>query len=222
MQQFRSGRSPHPPACLRIVRPGAEIARERNSVLHSSFRTSRFSRIGGLRLAPVPAVALLLAAVGLTTLLTRQVQDNEERHSKATPVEAKLETPNPSPSVAPTTPEVAHSKNKRAGISSEPHRVASIRQPSPAQKETASVLVRQAEEKYLAAIAILRRDAIHHRAQLDTDTRQQLEQTLASVDRAIASTRKAVKAAPGDPVALQYMLAAYSRKVDLLRQMVGD
>jgi hypothetical protein len=50
----------------------------------------------------------------------------------------------------------------------------------------------------------------------------QLEQTLAGVDRAIANTRKAVHFDARDPVAVQYMLAAYSRKVDILRQMVAD
>jgi hypothetical protein len=48
-----------------------------------------------------------------------------------------------------------------------------------------------------------------------------LDQALASVDRTIAGTRKAVRQHPDDPVAVQYMLSAYSRKVDVLREMIG-
>ena len=40
------------------------------------------------------------------------------------------------------------------------------------------------------------------------------------LDRTIADTRKAVRQHPDDPVAVQYMLTAYAKKVDVLREMV--
>ena len=82
-------------------------------------------------------------------------------------------------------------------------------------------LIRQAEQKYVAAIKILSRDATRRRSQLDTEMAARFERTLTTIDRTIADTRRAAREHPGDPVAAQYMLAAYSRKVDVLREMIG-
>ncbi|HLE63064.1 MAG TPA: zf-HC2 domain-containing protein [Pyrinomonadaceae bacterium] len=89
------------------------------------------------------------------------------------------------------------------------------------ESKTPEQLVREAERKYLAAIGMLSRDIARIQSQLDSDTRMKLEQALASIDRTIGSTREAVRKHPEDPVAVQYMLAAYARKVDVLREMAG-
>jgi hypothetical protein len=47
-----------------------------------------------------------------------------------------------------------------------------------------------------------------------------LEEALSSIDRTIAATKRAVRRSPEDPIAVQYMLAAYAKKVDVLREMV--
>lgn len=80
-------------------------------------------------------------------------------------------------------------------------------------------LVREAEQKYMAAIALLARDARRRRTLLEPDVRARFEQTLAAVDRAIGETRRAARQQPDDPVAVQYMLAAYAKKVEILREM---
>ena len=92
---------------------------------------------------------------------------------------------------------------------------ASMRSPTPDQ------LIREAEQKYLAAISILSRDVNRHRSQLDAETALRFERTLAAIDRTITDTRRAVREHPGDPVAAQYMLTAYAKKVDVLREMIG-
>jgi hypothetical protein len=84
---------------------------------------------------------------------------------------------------------------------------------------TPDELVREAEQKYVAAIALLSRDFSRRRSQLDHETVAQFERTLAAVDRTIAGTRRAVREHPDDPVAVQYMLAAYAKKVEVLREM---
>ncbi|MCI0392847.1 MAG: zf-HC2 domain-containing protein [Acidobacteria bacterium] len=94
--------------------------------------------------------------------------------------------------------------------------VANRRRPAPEE------LVREAEHKYLTAIALLSRDANRRRSHLDSEALAQFDQTLATVDRAIAGTRRVARGRPDDPVAVQYMLAAYAKKVDVLRQMVID
>jgi hypothetical protein len=87
--------------------------------------------------------------------------------------------------------------------------------------QTPDELVREAEQKYVAAIAMLSRDVNRRRSRLDAETITRFERTLAAVDRTIADTRQAARKHPGDPVAAQYMLTAYAKKVDVLREMVG-
>jgi hypothetical protein len=83
-------------------------------------------------------------------------------------------------------------------------------------------LIQEAERKYLTAIATLSRDVGRRRPQLDVETMTRFERTLAVVDRAIAETRAAARQHPRDPVVVQYMMAAYAKKVDLLRGMAQD
>jgi hypothetical protein len=87
---------------------------------------------------------------------------------------------------------------------------------------TAEQAIREAEQKYVAAIAILSRDVNKHRSELDPAVAAKFEATLASIDFTIKETRRAVHEHPGDPVAAQYMLAAYSEKLDVLREMAGQ
>lgn len=90
-----------------------------------------------------------------------------------------------------------------------------------AAEPDAERLVREAERKYLAAIAALSRD-VGRRHHADAETAARFERTLAVVDRAIAETRAAARRNPRDPVAVQYMMAAYARKVDILRDIAQD
>jgi hypothetical protein len=73
----------------------------------------------------------------------------------------------------------------------------------------------------MAAIALLARDARGRRTLLEPDVRARFEQTLATVDRAISETRRAARQQPDDPIAVQYMLAAYAKKVEILREMAA-
>ena len=85
--------------------------------------------------------------------------------------------------------------------------------------KTPEQLVRAAEKQYLSAIALLTRDARERPSQLDSETRVKLDGALAAIDRTILSTRKAVKRNPNDALAVQYMLSAYAKKVDVLKEM---
>lgn len=87
--------------------------------------------------------------------------------------------------------------------------------PSPQQ------LVREAEMKYLAAIAILSRRVAEREPSLAPEVRVRFEESLAAIDRNIAATRQAVRKHPEDPMAVHYMLTAYARKVEVLREMTG-
>jgi hypothetical protein len=50
---------------------------------------------------------------------------------------------------------------------------------------------------------------------------ERLDAAIAGIDRTIADTRKALRQNPGDSIALDYMLTAYARKVDLLRDIAN-
>jgi len=91
--------------------------------------------------------------------------------------------------------------------------------PNATEARTPSQLVRDAEKNYLSAIAMLTRDVAQRPSQLDSETRAKLDGALASIDRTISATRRAVKKNPNDPLAVQYMLTAYARKVDVLKEM---
>ncbi len=91
-----------------------------------------------------------------------------------------------------------------------------------AAKPTPEQLIREAEQKYLAAIAILSRDVNRKRSELDPITVARFDNALAAVDRTIQETKKAVRQNPNDPVALQYMLSAYAKKVDVLRELAEN
>jgi hypothetical protein len=88
-------------------------------------------------------------------------------------------------------------------------------------EESPEELVREAEQKYRAAIAILARDAKQRRTLLEPDVLARFDQTLAAVDRAIDETRRAARRQSDDPIAVQYMLAAYAKKVEVLREMAA-
>ncbi len=82
-------------------------------------------------------------------------------------------------------------------------------------------LVRDAESKYLAAIKMLSEDVNRKRTRLDPQVAARFDETLATIDRSIAETRRTVLQQRNDPVAVQYMLSAYAKKVEVMREMAA-
>jgi len=80
-------------------------------------------------------------------------------------------------------------------------------------------LVREAESKYLAAIKMLSEDVNRKRTRLDPQVAARFDETLATIDRSIAETRRTVLQQRNDPIAVQYMLSAYAKKVEVMREM---
>lgn len=88
------------------------------------------------------------------------------------------------------------------------------------QRATAR-LVREAESKYVAAIKLLSEDVNRKRTRLDPEVAARFDETLATIDRSIAETRRTVLRHGNDPVAVQYMLSAYAKKVEVMREMAA-
>ncbi len=169
-------------------------------------------------------LGLVVAAVIVTVLVMSRIKSDEDSSLAAVQVqevvapdrstaedakEQLVESP-----VAKIQPE-----ERPAAKVAEKVRPAGVRRLS--ERKGPEQLVREAERKYLAAIEILARDIRRKPSKLDPETRTKFDQALASIDRTIDATREAVREHPADPFAAQYMLAAYARKVDVLREIAG-
>lgn len=193
-------------------------------------------------ISPAFAAALVVLAIGLTVVVMSYL------HSRNATNNGNTVAVNPQPAnsngsqTAPPAPNPNGETKQPALASTQPDSEKNAkpskvteREPKPAaQKQLVAVtkkpqappdpmkLVREAEQKYLAAIAILSQDVNRHRSQIDPAVLARFDSALADIDRTIAETRQIVRRNPDDPVALQYLLSAYAKKVDTLRAMTLD
>ena len=197
---------------------------------------------GTPRLSPALAFALLVLAVGSTAGLMKYMQS-------AAPSNQAVAEKQPLAPAVPTEKGNGRAASNQDGQADTPAKEAEeelarqdddsqyksppvlkaadrweSKRPSPRPEsfrpdDSPDQLVREAEQKYMAAIALLTRDAKRRRTLLEPDVRARFEQTLATVDRTIQETRRAARNQPDDPAAVQYMLAAYAKKVEVLREM---
>jgi len=182
------------------------------------------------RLSPAFAAALVIVAIGITVavmtlwnsrgsgeLAARGNKNEQVETAKGVNDSTTQPPPSNAPEKAPDKKELAISDMtpaiKASKAPSGPKLVAAAPKPTPEQ------LVREAEQKYLSAIALLSRDVNRNRSQLDPIMLARFDAALGDIDRTIKDTRRLVRENPGDPIALQYLLAAYSKKVDVLREM---
>ncbi len=143
--------------------------------------------------------------------------DNEVPENKDNPLTGpeKKQVPN-----HPNDPKIVAVKTSPEAIT--PRRMPVEKASGTKPNATAESLLRDAEQKYIAAIAILQRDFDKRRSKLDPKLVAKLDSSLASIDRSIAETRKAVRQNFDDPVAVQYMLTAYAKKVEVLRDVTAN
>jgi len=203
----------------------SRVSQHTQSVKNSSISTRRVAafesflrRLGAMRIGPMLTASIVVCSIGLTSLVMHLINQNRESGSPVVPSQVETIAPARAPEVQALANVSLHSLAPAPKI--QPRRitqvVATVRSNSPDE------LVRDAERKYLEAIAILSRDANRMRSRTDREQLIEFDQTLAAVDRTIAGTRRAVREHPRDPVAVQYMLTAYAKKVDVLRQMLSD
>lgn len=191
------------------------------SGLVSRLREQFAGLFAGPRLSPAFAAVLVMLAIGLTVFVMSrlnspqaptQVADNTRNDQTESPGVAA-----PSGTANPTQPGPAPKVDKDQGP--KPQVAAGPRKPPVNVAPTPAQLVREAEQKYVTAIAMLSRDVDKRRSQLDPMVLARFDASLAEIDRTIKETRQIVKGNPDDPIALQYLLAAYSKKVDVLREI---
>jgi hypothetical protein len=196
--------------------------------------SSRFRELFGLfaamRLSPAAVAAIVLLAIGITVFVTRysavKQPPDDNRGGQVAVVDVPDGGPN-GPADSSKQPGTASpSQNGSQGESQKDSITVAINRPparpSIARKPTAQQLIREAEQKYLSAIAILSRDVERRKSSLDPQSVARFESALVVIDNTINETRQAARKNPNDPIALQYLLASYSKKVDVLREMARE
>lgn len=187
-----------------------------------------------LALPPVSgpvAVGLVVLAVVLTVVVMRYISGPKRDLPQAVVIESTPSQPEPATRDEPAVIAPGKLEDPLPGKdnATKPKALATAtgdrRSPSTTKRDNQKTtdprrLVREAEQKYLAAIAMLSRSVDRKRSRLDPATVAELNQALSSIDRTIAATRKVARRHPDDPVAAQYMLTAYAKKVDVLRELV--
>jgi predicted lipid-binding transport protein (Tim44 family) len=201
----------------------------------SRFREWMNGGLAAPRLSPAFAAALVVFAIGLTVAVMSYLNSQSRPLVASGNKNASVESPGasndnrtaPAPAPAPAANpreavanggSVAGEKPNQAkvGVAVPRKNLASTAGSTPEQ------LVREAEQKYVTAIAMLTRDVNRRRSQLDPMMLARLDAALGDIDRTIRDTRRVVRENPEDPIALQYLLAAYSKKVDVLREMTAS
>lgn len=191
--------------------------------LFSRLREQMLGTFAAPRLSPALAFALVLIAIAVTVIvMTRLNPGGREvatNNSNVAVPEAGGSGGNHN-SAPPLTGGGEIAKTESSTVArpnpvkvSAPRKAPATTTPTPAQ------LVREAEQKYVTAIAMLSRDVNRQRSQLDPIMLARFDSALGDIDRTIKDTRRVVRENPEDPIALQYLLAAYSKKVDVLRGM---
>lgn len=210
-----------------------------------------FGNFNAPRFSPSLTALIVVVAIGITIGVMRFINSRESATQTADlsqneGVPPRVSSPLPDEAVRPASPPKGDETGEQGSVpgdGSEPPQLvknvvgrkgrlvlAASRgnngrlNPNPStstRQPTSDELVREAEQKYVEAIAMLSRDVNRRRSRLDAETTARFEQTLAAVNRTIADTRRAVRRHPGDPLAAKYMLTAYAKKVDVLREMVS-
>jgi len=210
----------------RAARPNTHGAIQ-GAGLISRLREQMLGMFGAPRLSPALTFAIVLVAIAVTaivmTRLNPGVREVATNNANVAVPQAGGSNGNRIPDPPATeggarSGDVATAEGPAAPKTT-PVRTNVPRKSPPATALTPTQLVREAEQKYLTAIAMLARDVNRKRSQLDPIMLARFDSALGDIDRTIKDTRRVVRDNPEDPIALQYLLAAYSKKVDVLRGM---
>jgi tetratricopeptide (TPR) repeat protein len=85
--------------------------------------------------------------------------------------------------------------------------------------ELLTLQIAKAGREYQSAIKLLNRAIAKRQNEYDEGTRLQYQASLGFIDQSIASSRQALKQHPNDASAAQFLLTAYSKKVELMQEI---
>ena len=155
------------------------------------------------------AFALLLVALSITGTRYLLTRDTTREGGKALPppqpaVHSAGRTPAPSITPTPSAPAV---------------RVPARRVRRLSDQELIQQQIVRAEREYQGALRLLNQAIARRRDSLDPTVTRQYESSLALIDRSIQESRAALRENPNDLSAGHFLLAAYARKVELMRDI---
>jgi hypothetical protein len=108
-------------------------------------------------------------------------------------------------------------RSKEAAVPSQ----AAIKSSGEKSLDAALRSIQRAEQEYLDAIRVLSAIVEKQKATIDPRMLAEFQRNLKMIDEHIAATRSAYYAYPSDPELAFYMLAAYSRKVEMLQDLAS-
>ena len=166
--------------------------------------------------ASAAAMIILVAIIGFVYLKNQQTSSMANNNSSPT---VNRETPKESPQLvqnqSPEPPKSA--KVPKAVDVAVVHTPKRVIKKQIAEPEVSTSLAWQ-ERQYENAIAKLG-DALKTQPPMRPSLQVEYEYNMAVIDSAIKTTRDAAKKNPKDPLANQFMLAAYQSKVDFMNQI---
>jgi hypothetical protein len=98
---------------------------------------------------------------------------------------------------------------------------AAIRSSGAKSLDAALRSIQRAEQEYLDAIRVLSAIVEKEKATINPGALAEFQRNLKMIDEHIAAARSAYYAYPSDPELAFYMLAAYSRKVEMLQDLAS-
>jgi hypothetical protein len=190
-------------------------------------RAGAFGRLlapATLRQAAFAALLVALSVAATTIYLkfgekdAKYVAKKGEEAAPAQPPQQGV-TPTPAPSI-----DVARDGEKpnNGALTTKGPKPPSDRAAPPRQLTDQELMNRQiarAEREYQKAIRLLDQAIAKQRDRLDPALIKQYESSLVSIDNSINASRRAFRERPDDPIAGQFLLAAYAKKLDLMQDI---
>lgn len=170
------------------------------------------------------AALLVLVSVGLTALFfSMRNNENEVAVVSPSPTPSAISSPRPAPSETPkatSTPDVKEAEKPQPALSKVPKAESKPAvTPKLSENELLMQQIAKATREYQGAIKLLERTIARRKTELDEATIKQFEGSLAMIDASIAASRQAMQTHPNDPTPARYLLAAYSKKVELMQEI---
>ena len=199
---------------------GGVRSRLAEATQRQSFTSWLFALFAVPRVSVPVMLALVLLAVFVTAKLMNTANKISPEQTLATADEHRLVVEPESESGGEAEKEETTSGTRQSAPRADP-RLSEKTPVKRGQPPSPQQLVREAELKYLAAIAILSRRVAEREPTLTPEARLKFEETLEAIDHNIAAARQAARRHPEDPMSVHYMLTAYARKVEVMREMTG-
>ena len=166
------------------------------------------------------AALLVLVSVGLTSLYFASKKPDTATTSKINPtpeINKNQPAPVPTPNEKISPPIELVQAKTNAKLIPKPIIKAADRKVN--DDELLTLQIAKAGREYQNAIKLLNRAIAKRQNEYDEGTRRQYQTSLELIDQSIASSRQALKQHPNDASAAQFLLTAYSKKVELMQEI---